>query len=130
MIIIKETTPLILNWLEQGPIPYEIRNEEGNIFVNSESTKEPIIKKETLTILNYQPQVQELECNQEEIIAHLVDGRRLSIPNTWFPRLRKANLEQLQNYRILSDRYHIHWPDLDEDISLRVFTDGLESGCC
>jgi len=93
--------------------------------------KETVNKqKAPLTIYKYQHRLLNLECNKQEITALLDDGRKLSIPNTWFPRLRKATLKQLKNYRILSDAYHIHWPDLDEDISLRVFTDGLESGCC
>ncbi|KLL04315.1 MAG: hypothetical protein MRECE_1c107 [Mycoplasmataceae bacterium CE_OT135] len=76
------------------------------------------------------PRALNLEISQGQITACLDDGRKLSIPTTWFPRLRKANLKQLKNYRILPDGYHLHWPELDEDLSLRIFTDGLESGCC
>jgi hypothetical protein len=71
-----------------------------------------------------------LEVQKEKITAFLLDGRELSIPTTWFTRLRKATTEQLNNYQILPDGYHIHWPEIDEDISLRVFTNGLQSGCC
>ena len=86
--------------------------------------------KEPLIFYKHQARILNLECRKQEITAWLDDGRKLSIPNTWFPRLRKATLKQLKNYRILPDAYHIYWPELDEDISLRVFTDGLESGCC
>lgn len=86
--------------------------------------------KEPLIIYKQQPRLLSLACNKQEIIAFLEDGRKLTIPTTWFTRLRKATLKQLKNYRILPDAYHIHWPELDEDLSLRVFTDGLESGCC
>jgi len=81
-------------------------------------------------IYKYQPRVLNLECQKEEITAYLEDGRKLTIPTIWFPRLRKATLKQLKNYCILPDAYHINWPELDEDLSLRVFTDGLNSGCC
>ena len=90
----------------------------------------PETLKETSIVHKYQPRVNQLKCSSEQITAILDDGRKLSIPTTWFARLRKATLEQLKNYQILPDAYHIHWPELDEDISLRVFTDGLNSGCC
>ena len=77
-----------------------------------------------------QPRLDHLQCEKEEITAFLEDGRKLTIPTTWFKRLRDATLAQLQNYQILPDFYHIHWPDLDEDISLQVFLTGLNSGCC
>jgi len=93
--------------------------------------KESIINHQKPQIIHkYQLRVLSLECNKQEITAFLEDGRKLSIPNTWFPRLRNATLKQLKNYRILPDGYHIHWPAIDEDISLRVFTEGLNSGCC
>ena len=85
---------------------------------------------QTQIIYKYQPRLVSLECHKEEITAILEDGRKLTIPTNWFPRLRKATLKQLKNYHILPDAYHLHWPELDEDISLRVFTDGLNSGCC
>jgi hypothetical protein len=71
--------------------------------------REQINKQKELSIIyKYQPRVLELECSKQEITAFLEDGRKLSIPNTWFPRLRKATLKQLKNYRILPDAYHIH----------------------
>lgn len=88
-------------------------------------TKETVSKQKEPLIIYIN-----LECSKQEITALLDDGRKLSIPTTWFTRLRKGTLKQLKNYRILPDAYHIHWPELDEDISLRVFTDGLNSGCC
>jgi hypothetical protein len=86
--------------------------------------------KESRIIYKCRPRALNLEVSREQITAILDDGRKLTIPTTWFTRLRKATLKQLKNYRILPDAYHIHWPELDEDISLRVFTDGLEIGCC
>ena len=65
-------------------------------------------QKEPLIFYKYQPRVLSLECSKQEITACLDDGRKLSIPTTWFTRLRKATLKQLKNYRILPDAYHIH----------------------
>lgn len=85
---------------------------------------------EIQTVYKYQPRLVNLTFSKTEITALLEDGRKLTVPITWFTRLRKASLKQLKDYHILPDAYHIHWPQLDEDISLRVFTDGLGSGCC
>ena len=92
--------------------------------------EQTIDKHNSQVIYKYQPRLLNLECSKGEITAILDDGRKLTVPTTWFIRLRKANLSQLKKYHILPDGYHIHWPSLDEDISLRVFTDGLNSGCC
>lgn len=57
----------------------------------------------------------------DEMIVSLADGRRLSVPLAWFPSLAKATPDQLNNYELLGDGEGIHWPDLDEDLSV----DGL-----
>jgi len=46
------------------------------------------------------------------------DGRELSIPLEWFPRLRNATMGQLKNWRLIGDGEGIHWEELDEDISM------------
>lgn len=46
------------------------------------------------------------------------DGRELSIPLEWFPRLRAATMEQLKNWRLIGDGEGIHWEELNEDISV------------
>ena len=48
----------------------------------------------------------------------LQDGREIGVPLLWFPRLRKANKEQLNNWRFIGKGVGIHWEDLDEDISV------------
>jgi Protein of unknown function (DUF2442) len=55
----------------------------------------------------------------DEMIVALADGRRLSVPLAWFPRLAKATPAELQHYDLLGDGEGIHWPDLDEDLSVR-----------
>ncbi len=46
------------------------------------------------------------------------DGRELSVPLEWFPRLRKAKFGQLKNWRFIGNGEGIHWEELDEDISV------------
>ena len=62
-----------------------------------------------------------LTVEQEKLTAEISDGRIVSIPLAWFPRLLGATPAQLQNFEISPSGYGIHWPDLDEDISVRSF---------
>ena len=71
------------------------------------------------------PLITGLQCQEYQITATLSDGRIISIPTAWFKRLRKANLKQLENFEILPDGYGITWPDLDEDISVKAFVEGI-----
>ena len=48
----------------------------------------------------------------------LADGRELAVPLEWFPRLRDATAEQRRNWRFIGRGQGIHWPDVDEDISV------------
>ena len=54
----------------------------------------------------------------------LMDGRTISVPIAWYPRLASATDESLANWEIAGGGYGIHWPDLDEDLS----TEGLLRG--
>jgi hypothetical protein len=54
----------------------------------------------------------------------LMDGRTISVPLAWYPRLLRATEEQRKNWKIAGGGYGIHWPDLDEDLS----TEGLLRG--
>ncbi len=59
-----------------------------------------------------------VEFTDDDIIVSLVDGRRIMIPLVWFPRLVVATKDQLTNYELLGDGEGIHWPDIDEDLSV------------
>ena len=48
----------------------------------------------------------------------LADGREIVVPLEWSPRLRKANSKQRKNWRLLGGGIGIHWPDVDEDLSV------------
>jgi len=54
----------------------------------------------------------------ERLIVTLVDGRELSAPLAWFPRLSEATAEQRQKWRLIGRGHGIHWPEVDEDISV------------
>ena len=52
--------------------------------------------------------------------VRILDGRIISVPLEWFPRLRDGRPEQRENWRLLGKGVGIHWPDLDEDISVKA----------
>ena len=58
------------------------------------------------------------------LIVDLMDGRTISVPLAWYPRLSGAETKQLTNWELAGGGYGIHWPDLDEDLS----TEGLLRG--
>ena len=61
----------------------------------------------------------DVSCTEDELIVTLVDGRRVSAPLAWFPRLLHATPEQRANWTLIGGGLGIHWPDVDEDISVR-----------
>jgi hypothetical protein len=52
------------------------------------------------------------------LVVTLADGRELATPLAWFPRLLEATPEQRRNWRFTGRGHGIHWPDVDEDISV------------
>lgn len=54
----------------------------------------------------------------DEMIVQLVDGRTLSVPLAWFPRLFHASPEQRTALSIIGDGAYLHWPEADEDLSV------------
>ena len=54
----------------------------------------------------------------DELIVALVDGRKVSVPLSWYPRLAVADDKQRARWELLGDGQGIHWPDIDEDLSV------------
>lgn len=67
---------------------------------------------------------QSVVVSDELITAHLRDGRRISVPLAWSWRLSEATPDQRDHYELIDDGAGIHWPDVDEDISIRGMLDG------
>ncbi len=70
------------------------------------------------------PQAQNVSFSEDSLIVELLYGRTVSAPLLWFPKLAKATPEQLSNWELLGDGEGIHWPDVDEDLSVRGFLVG------
>lgn len=68
--------------------------------------------------------VKDVRITEDLLSVDLVDGRTISVPLAWYPRLLHASAEQRSNWRVAGGGFGIHWPDLDEDLS----TQGLLRG--
>ena len=66
-----------------------------------------------------QPRAESVGFTSGELVVHLEDGRTLRVPLEWFPRLRDASKAKLTRFRLIGGGIGIHWPDLDEDLSIR-----------
>ena len=63
------------------------------------------------------PLVIDVTVDESALRAALADGREVSVPLAWFPRLQRATPDQRRNWRLIGAGIGIHWPDVDEDIS-------------
>jgi hypothetical protein len=66
----------------------------------------------------------EVSVTEDELSVLLADGRRISVPLAWFPRLLRATPAERAHFELIGDGLGIHWPDIDEDLS----TEGLLRG--
>jgi hypothetical protein len=77
------------------------------------------------TAVNTEARVQQVEVSDDRITAHLVDGRVISVPLAWSWRLSEATPAQRRNFRIIGDGQGVHWPEVDEDISVEGMLHGI-----
>jgi hypothetical protein len=81
----------------------------------------------TLT-LDTEPLATQINVTDEKLIIELLDGRSLTIPLSWYPRLLNASHQERQNWQLLGDGYAIEWIDLDEHIGIEGLLAGKRSG--
>lgn len=78
--------------------------------------------------LEQDPKVVRIDVEEDRLTVHLADGRSLSVPLAWYPRLAHATPEECQRYELRGGGHGIHWPDLDEDLSIENLLEGRRSG--
>ncbi len=71
---------------------------------------------------------QGVSVSDDSLVADLVDGRTITVPLAWFPRLAHGTPMERANWRLIASGKGIHWPDLDEDISVASLLAGRGSG--
>lgn len=62
--------------------------------------------------------IKTVRCTEDALVVDLADGRTISVPLAWYPRLLRATPEQRANCQLSGAGYGIHWPDIDEDLSV------------
>jgi hypothetical protein len=72
--------------------------------------------------------IQDVTVTDDTLIVDLVDGRTVSAPLAWYPRLLYGQRGERNNWRLIGEGEGIHWPDLDEDISAENILFGQPSG--
>jgi len=74
------------------------------------------------------PIAQHVTVTEDALIVDLTDGRTVSVPLAWYPRLLYGTPKERNNWRLIGKGEGIHWPDLDEDISIENVVLGKPSG--
>lgn len=82
----------------------------------------------TSTVEAEVPTAESIAVTEDTLSVDLSDGRTISVPLAWFPRLAHGTAKERKNWRIIGKGYGIHWGDLDEDISVENLLLGQPSG--
>ena len=81
-----------------------------------------------MSSLTAEAKAQKVSVTDDTLAVDLSDGRTISVPLAWFPRLLHGTPEERNNWRLIGGGEGIHWPDLDEDISVENLLAGKPSG--
>lgn len=71
---------------------------------------------------------QNVSVTDDALTVDLDDGRTIVVPTSWFPRLLKGTAAERAHFRFIGNGTGIHWPELDEDISIEILLAGCRSG--
>jgi hypothetical protein len=74
------------------------------------------------------PTAENVSITEDTLSVDLSDGRTISVPLAWFPRLLQSTPEERNNWRLIGRGHGIHWEDIDEDISVEGLLAGRPSG--
>ncbi len=74
------------------------------------------------------PKIQTIEITNDTLSVNLSDGRTISVPLAWYPRLLHGSVAERNCWRLIGPGDGIHWPQLDEDISVKNIIFGQASG--
>ena len=74
------------------------------------------------------PTAARVEVNDDTLCLELSDGRTISVPVAWYPRLSHGTAQERNHWRLIGNGRGVHWPDLDEDISVENLLAGKPSG--
>ncbi|MCP9886780.1 DUF2442 domain-containing protein [Cyanobium sp. ATX 6A2] len=95
-------------------MPTILRSGPYRVYFYSHEPNEP----PHVHMANPGEQVTDVALTEDRLIVDLADGRSISVPLAWFPRLLHATSQERENWEIAGSGYGIHWPDVDEDLSV------------
>jgi Protein of unknown function (DUF2442) len=81
-----------------------------------------------MSTLTAEAKAQDITITEDTLAVDLTDGRTIAVPLLWYPRLMHGTEEERMNWRFIGDKEGLHWPDLDEDISIENLLMGEPSG--
>jgi hypothetical protein len=81
-----------------------------------------------MSSLTAEAKAQNVSVTDDTLAVDLIDGRTISVPLAWYPRLLHGTAAERSNWRFVGDKEGIHWPELDEDISVENLLLGKPSG--
>jgi hypothetical protein len=81
----------------------------------------------TSSAVRVDPRATAIEVTADELEVSLMGGRRIAVPLTWFPRLLRASQAQREEWTLLGGGEGIHWPGVDEDVSVAGLLAGIPS---
>lgn len=73
------------------------------------------------------PSAERIRTTRDSLVVDLADGRTIKVPLSWYPRLQHGTSKERDNWRLVGAGTGVHWPDLDEDISVDGLLAGLPS---
>ena len=73
------------------------------------------------------PIAMDVEVSDDTLTVHLADGRSIAVPVIWYPRLADGTPHERSRWQLIGSGQGIHWPDLDEDISVEALLAGRRS---
>lgn len=71
---------------------------------------------------------QNVSLTEAALVVELIDGRTITVPLIWYPRLAHGTLDERAHWRLIGEGEGLHWPELDEDISVEGLLAGRRSG--
>ena len=74
------------------------------------------------------PTAARVDVNDDTLSVQLSDGRTISVPVAWYPRLSHGTAQERNHWRLIGNGRGVHWPDLDEDVSVENLLAGKPSG--
>ena len=77
---------------------------------------------------NQEARAKQVFVNDDSLTVDLLDGRTITVPLVWYPRLWYGTPEERSHFEVFGNGTYIHWPDLDEDLTVSGFLSGRRSG--